>query len=73
MKAYTFSIYITYQNYLNYYNGAASTVQVVTDEGLRLQLPAARLRPFLSQIGIKGRFRLTVNSEHRFHSLEQLA
>ncbi|KLV03776.1 hypothetical protein ABT56_17535 [Photobacterium aquae] len=73
MNAYTFSIHVTYNDYLNYYSGAASTVLVVTDNGLKLQLPASRLRPYLTQLGIKGRFRLTVNADNKFQQLEKLA
>ncbi|OXX75079.1 hypothetical protein B9J87_01540, partial [Vibrio sp. V19_P1S1T109] len=47
-------------------------VQVYTDQGLRLQLPASRFRPFLSQIGVKGRFRLTTDQNNKFVKLETL-
>ncbi|PSD40987.1 DUF2835 family protein, partial [Vibrio sp. V02_P2A34T13] len=50
----------------------ASSVQVYTDQGLRLQLPASRFRPFLSQIGVKGRFRLTTDQNNKFVKLETL-
>ncbi len=72
MKYYYFSLNITYQAYLAHYSGAASTVLVVTDEGLKLQLPATRFRPFLSQLGLKGRFRLTTDGENKFIKLEML-
>jgi len=72
MNTYTFTVNITYQSYLNHYSGAASTVLVVTDNGLKLQLPAARFRPFLSQLGVKGRFRVTVNAQNRLDTLEQI-
>lgn len=72
MKHYTFSMYISYQAYLDHYSGAASTVLVVTDNGLKLQLPASRFRPFLSQLGIKGRFRVTVNAQSRIEGIEQI-
>ncbi|WP_141138435.1 DUF2835 family protein, partial [Vibrio sp. V05_P4A8T149] len=39
---------------------------------LRLQLPASRFRPFLSQIGVKGRFRLTTDQNNKFVKLETL-
>jgi len=72
MKQYYFSLNISYQAFLDHYSGAASTVQVLTDQGLRLQLPAARFRPFLSQIGVKGRFRIITNQENKFIKLEML-
>ncbi|UXI02865.1 DUF2835 domain-containing protein [Photobacterium sp. TY1-4] len=72
MRHYTFSMYISYQSYLDHYSGAASTVLVVTDNGLKLQLPASRFRPFLSQLGVKGRFRVTVNAQNRIEAIEQM-
>ena len=72
MKIYTFSVNISYQAYLNHYSGAASTVLVVTDNGLKLQMPASRFRPFLSQLGVKGRFRVSVNAQNRLETLERI-
>ncbi|EGR0233427.1 DUF2835 family protein, partial [Vibrio vulnificus] len=31
-----------------------------------------KFRPFLSQLGLKGRFRLTTDQNHRFIKLESL-
>ncbi|MCW8333772.1 DUF2835 domain-containing protein [Vibrio paucivorans] len=72
MNQYYFSLNISYQNFVAHYSGAASQVQVITDNGLRLQLPATRFRPFLSQIGVKGRFRLTTDQNNKFLKLEVL-
>ncbi|OXE29255.1 hypothetical protein CA163_29575, partial [Vibrio parahaemolyticus] len=49
-----------------------SSVQVITNNGLRLQLPAAKFRPFLSQLGVRGRFRLTTDQNNKFLKLETL-
>ena len=73
MKCYTFSIAVTYQQFLQHYSGAASSVLLMTDCGLKLQLPAVRLRPFLRQSGIHGRFKVTVNALNKFHTIEQIA
>jgi len=72
-KHYRFSIQINQQQYLKYYQGAASTVQVYSETGQLLRFPASRLRPFLTQTGIKGRFQLTVNADNRFIELKKLA
>lgn len=71
-NVYLFNVDISYNVFQQHYSGAASAVVVYTDRGLTLQLPAMRLRPFLSQLGIKGRFRLTVDENNRFKSLEQI-
>jgi len=72
MNQYYFTLNISYQTFLSHYNGAASNILVVTDNGLRLQLPASRFRPFVSQIGLKGRFRLTTDQNNKFLKLELL-
>ncbi|MCG6268387.1 DUF2835 domain-containing protein [Vibrio furnissii] len=72
MNHYFFSLNISYQSFLSHYSGAASTVLVLTESGLRLQLPAEKFRPFLSQIGVKGRFRLTTDQNNKFLKLEVL-
>ncbi|MDF2152139.1 DUF2835 domain-containing protein [Vibrio sp. CAU 1672] len=72
MKQYCFSLNVSYQIFLAHYSGAASAVQVVTDNGMRLQLPATKFRPFISQLGIRGRFRLTTDQNNKFLKLEAL-
>ncbi|USD66528.1 DUF2835 domain-containing protein [Vibrio sp. SCSIO 43136] len=72
MNQYHFNLNLGYQEFLRYYSGSASTVIVYTDQGLKLQLPAAKFRPFLSQIGVKGRFRLTTDQNNKFVKLEAL-
>ncbi|MFB9134182.1 DUF2835 domain-containing protein [Vibrio sp. AK197] len=72
MNHYHFNLNISYQVFLAHYSGAASAVVVTTDQGLRLQIPASRLRPFLTQLGVKGRFRLTTNQQNKFLKLEML-
>lgn len=69
---YYFSLNISYQQFLAHYSGSAANIQVVTTQGLRLQLPASRFRSFLTQIGIKGQFRLTTDHQNKFIKLESL-
>ncbi|KAB1454420.1 DUF2835 domain-containing protein [Vibrio panuliri] len=72
MNQYYFTLNIPYQTFVAHYSGAASSVLVVTDNGIRIQLPAIRFRPFLSQIGLKGRFRLITDQNNKFVKLEVL-
>ncbi|WED23164.1 DUF2835 domain-containing protein [Vibrio sp. JC009] len=72
MNQYTFRLNITYQTFLQHYSGAASSVMVLSEQGLKIQIPASRLRPFLSQLGIKGRFRLITDQNNKFVKLESL-
>ncbi|HAS62433.1 MAG TPA: DUF2835 domain-containing protein [Vibrio sp.] len=72
MNYYYFSLNIPYQMYVSHYNGTASNIVVMTENGLRLQLPATRFRPFVTQMGLKGRFRLTTDQNSKFVKLEVL-
>ena len=71
-KQYFFRLQISQQQFLRYYQGSASSVQVVSECGKRLHFPAVRLRPFLSHTGINGRFLLTIDNNNRFVNLQQL-
>lgn len=72
MHRYTFNLHVSYNDFLQHYSGAASQILVRSDQGLRLQIPAGRMRPFLTQLGVKGRFRLTTDDSNKFVQIEQL-
>ncbi|MGO1296614.1 MAG: DUF2835 domain-containing protein [Vibrio sp.] len=72
MKYYYFSLNISYQEFVAHYSGVAAHVVVMTEQKLRLQLPASRFRPYLSQLGVKGRFRLMTDDNNKFQKLEIL-
>ncbi|MGF1741485.1 DUF2835 domain-containing protein [Vibrio profundum] len=72
MNTYIFSLSISYQSFLAHYSGAASQVQVLTDQGMKLRIPASRFRPFLMQNGVVGRFRLITDHNSKFIKLEML-
>jgi len=64
---------LTTEQLLSYYRGQAKRVSVMSEQGLRLEIPAERLRPFVSLDGIHGRFRLTTADNHSFIDLARLA
>ena len=73
MQEYYFSIHITYQDFEALYRGSVRNVQVVADSGKSIRLPAIKFVPWLSQLGIRGRFKLTLTTENKFVSLEKTA
>ncbi len=73
MRSFIFRVNITYQIFLQHYSGAASSVVVMTENGLKLQLPAVRLRPFLTQMGVKGRFQVAVDENNKLTTLTKLS
>ncbi|MDA9556093.1 DUF2835 domain-containing protein [Vibrio sp.] len=72
MKLFEFSVSISYQQFLSYYKGVASSVVVTSNEGVRLQIPASRLSPFLSQTGIHGRFQMIVTAQNKFVRIDRI-
>jgi hypothetical protein len=71
-RQFFFSVQISQQEFLKYYQGTADYALVTSECGHRLRFPALRLRPFLSQHGINGRFALTVDKDNRFVSLQRI-
>jgi hypothetical protein len=72
-KHFRFSLQLSQQQFLRHYQGSASSVQVFSDSGQRLQFPASRLRPFLTHSGISGRFQMTVDANNRFVEIKKLS
>jgi hypothetical protein len=71
-QIFRFSIQISQQQFLRYYQGSANSIQVISECGRRLSFPVSRLRPFLSQTGIQGRFQMTVDTNNRFLDLKKI-
>ena len=73
MLHYTFRLGLSTEQLLALYRGAAQRLSVVSEQGLRIELPVHHLRRFVGHGGIHGRFRLTTDENHRFIDLERLA
>jgi len=65
MQKMTFSLHISADRYRQYYAGRAKAVVVVTDDGRRLQFPAANLQPYVTHDGIQGRFEIVFDDHHK--------
>ncbi|MCC5855079.1 MAG: DUF2835 family protein [Idiomarina sp.] len=73
MHEYLFSILMSTQDVeYHYYTRGLTSVVVTSERGLRVQIPMRRLVPFITSNGIRGRFRLRTDEQHRFISLELL-
>ncbi|MCF7499335.1 MULTISPECIES: DUF2835 domain-containing protein [Pseudoalteromonas] len=73
MNEYYFSLYLSYSKCLDYYHGKYKSVQVTEDGGKTVRFDAEHLRPFISSIGIRGRFRLILTEQNRFLKLEKVS
>ena len=54
------------------YQGNATSILVQSDDGLRLQLPAASFRAFVASDGIRGRFSVSIDQSNRIVDLRRL-
>jgi hypothetical protein len=73
MIEYYFSLRLTYNECMDYYYGRYKSVQVVEDSGKTIRFAANYLRPFITSLGIRGRFRLLLTPENQFIRLERVA
>ena len=56
-----------------YYRGSATSVVAFADDGRRVQLPLASLRPFVDHTGLFGEFILTVDASHKLLDIRRLS
>lgn len=73
MTEYYFYLNLTYEDCMDYYHGYVKFIQVVEDGGKRVRFPAVHIRRFVSSLGVRGRFRLCLNPDNSFMSLEKVA
>ena len=71
MREYHFSMQMTVEQCERYYRGSVKYVVVTCDNGLTVQLPIEKFRPYVTTNGIRGRFRLIVDDNNRFQALEK--
>ncbi len=73
MHIYYFSLALNYEECRALYSPKYNAVVVTEEQGKRIQIPAKNLRPFVSQTGIRGRFRIQVNNERKLLSLDKMS
>jgi hypothetical protein len=73
MTEYYFSLKLSYNDCMDYYHGRFSSLQVVEDSGKTIRFSAHHLRPYISSLGIRGRFRMLLTPENKFIRIERVA
>jgi len=68
-----FQVSLSQERYLRFYQGTASAVIVYAEDGRRVQLPANRLRPFVEQQGIHGRFEMVLDQDNKLIEIVRLS
>ena len=72
MQTFYFSLSLDYELCERLYLPTVNTVVVTAENGKRVQIPARNLRPHVSPIGIKGRFRLIIDDSNKIQSFERM-
>ncbi|ACL74030.1 DUF2835 domain-containing protein [Thioalkalivibrio sulfidiphilus] len=72
MPCYYFDLHISREEYLRYYQGAATAVRVVDRDGRGVRFPASALRGHVTPTGISGSFCLVTDENHKLLRLERL-
>jgi hypothetical protein len=73
MHTYYFSVSLSYEECRLLYLPENYTVVVTEEQGKRIQIHSKNLRPFVSQTGLRGRFRLLINNEKKLISLDKVS
>ncbi len=71
-KKYIFSIHLTAEQVLWYYQGHIKSVVVQADSGQRVQLELKHFKPFIHHDGVKARFELVTSLSGNFISLKKI-
>lgn len=67
---YYFSLNISNQEFLPYYQGKVQAIMVTTTLGTKVQFPAMHLRKYLTSVGVSGFFCLETQ-DNKFLSLKK--
>ena len=67
-----FSLNVSREQALRYYQGTAKIVIVTAHTGQKLQFPAEHIRPFIEQNGIQGRFSIQFDNANKLIALNRI-
>lgn len=71
-KRFEFSLNLSAEQYLAYYQGAANKVVVRCTDGQSIQFPARLLTRFVTAQGVQGQFVLTCSDDMKGSTLARL-
>lgn len=66
------NLMISPEEYQRLYQGAVRDVLATSVDGRRVRFPATILRPFVTHTGVRGRFRIVFDENHRFQTIEKI-
>lgn len=72
MRIFEFSMALPTRKTRAIYAGRARFILVETDQGLKLQLPAANFLDYVSAEGIQGRFSVSIDDDNKILALRRV-
>ena len=73
MKRMTFSMKLSAEKYLRYYQGSANAIIVQADDGRSLKFPIEAVQKFVTREGIEGHFEIIFDDNNKMQSLNRLS
>ena len=73
MKQYFFNLNSSPKECEVLYVPGINSVVMTAESGERVQLPCVNLRPHVSHMGIKGRFRMVIDQYQKIQSFERVS
>jgi hypothetical protein len=72
MRQFEFNLALPAEKVEAIYRGRARYILVESDDGLKLQLPVANFRGFVSENGIQGRFSVSIDGNNKIQALHRI-
>ena len=72
MQRFRFRLAISAAELQRYYTGRVSALTVMTEQGLRLQLPLHHFRAFVGHGGLHGRFEVELSERKSLQRLQRI-
>jgi len=72
MAKFEFEVTLSTEVIRSIYEGQTRSILVISDGGLKLQLPAVNFRSFVTADGVHGRFSVTIDASNKIQELVKL-
>ncbi|MDH5368509.1 MAG: DUF2835 domain-containing protein [Gammaproteobacteria bacterium] len=71
MTEFEFTLHLSAEEYLKFYEGVANTIQVRSFCGKIIQFPADKMRDFVLNDGVHGTFIMQLDNRNKFLSMRR--
>lgn len=70
-KVFRFAINLSARECQEYYQGHYTSLKVMSDVGKTVMFPARHIRPFMTNSGVRGIFKLYLDEQNKFIKIEK--